>query len=138
MSRRQRHLRRPFLQIGIGLVLLMACLVRDAEAGVNRWTTTGPESRNIVQVTSFGFDPSAPATLYAATAGGVFKTVNGGESWTAINGAGLTGQVRFLAIDPSTAISLYAVSYGRELFKSSDGGASWMAINSGLPSDNSV
>ncbi len=34
--------------------------------------------------------PTAPATLYAATGGdGVFKSTNGGESWSAVN-TGLT------------------------------------------------
>src|SRR5258706_16323185 len=106
MSRRQRHLRRPFLQIGIGLVLLMACLVRDAEAGVNTWTTTGPERWNIVQVTSFVFEPSAPATLYACSlVDGVFKRDAGGGRSTAVN-RGFTPQEAILVIDPSAPATL--------------------------------
>jgi hypothetical protein len=76
-------------------------------------------------------DPSAPATLYAGTPGGVFKSTNGGGSWTAIN-TGLTNTVvSALAIDPSAPATLYAgTSSG--IFKSSDGGGGWMAMNHGL------
>src|SRR5262249_56148800 len=31
------------------------------------------------------FDPSTPATIYLGTLRGVFKSVNGGDSWTPIN-----------------------------------------------------
>jgi hypothetical protein len=67
--------------------------------------------------------------------GGVFKSTDGGESWTAIN-TGLTStSVNALAITPSTPVILYAgtSSGGRgSVFKSADGGASWTAVNTGL------
>ena len=42
------------------------------------------------EVNALAIDPSNPATLYAGTErGGVFKSTNGGSSWTAVN-SGLT------------------------------------------------
>ena len=62
---------------------------------------------------------------------GVFKSTNGGESWTAIN-AGLTNTfVYALAIDPSAPATLYAGTFGG-VFKSTNGGGSWIAVNTGL------
>jgi len=65
----------------------------------------------------------------------VFKSTNGGASWTAIN-SGLTGlgsnYVKALGIDPVTPTTLYAGTDGGGVFGSIDGGASWTAINSGL------
>src|SRR5207249_90307 len=59
-----------------------------------------------------------PTTIYAApNAGGVFKSTNGGGSWSAINN-GLPGQpfpnifVFALAIDPVTSTTIYAGMLG--------------------------
>jgi len=52
-------------------------------AGVNVWTTNGP---NGVIIWALAIDPANPATVYAGTnGGGGFKSTNGGGSWTAIN-----------------------------------------------------
>src|SRR5207247_10222100 len=66
-----------------------------------------------------------------AESSGVFKSSDGGGSWTH---TGLTGvDVRALAIDPLTPTTLYAGTYGAGVFKSTDGGRSWSGANSGLP-----
>jgi photosystem II stability/assembly factor-like uncharacterized protein len=82
---------------------------------------------------AIAIDPSAPATLYAGTwGGGVFKTTNGGTSWTAVNSGFTDPYVLALAIDPSTPATLYAGTYfGVYVFKSTDGGTNWTAVNSG-------
>ena len=73
---------------------------------------------------AFAIDPSASDTIYAGTGsgsagfnrGGVFKSTNGGASWTAMN-AGLPGtDVRALAIDPSAPARLYAGTAGAGVF----------------------
>jgi photosystem II stability/assembly factor-like uncharacterized protein len=78
-----------------------------------------------------------PTTLYAGfagsfpTPGGVFKSTDGGDSWSAANN-GLLGAPNFnigsLAIDPKNPSTLYVISYAT-IFKSTDGGASWSAPN---------
>ena len=40
-------------------------------------------------VLALAIDPATPATLYAGTGGGVFKSTNGGGEWGAVN-TGLT------------------------------------------------
>ena len=96
-------------------------------------------------------DPTTPATLYAGAwdpgdfynAGGVFKSTNGGNSWTAFN-SGLTAtDVQALAIDPTTPATLYAGTIGSRVaaysvFKSTNGGTSWTAASSGLPANTEV
>src|SRR5262249_62359749 len=58
---------------------------------------------------------------------GLFKSTNGGDTWTAIN-AGLTNLfISVVAIAPSTPSTLYAAT-GSGLFKSIDGGSSWSFI----------
>ena len=48
-------------------------------AGINEWTSVGPEGG---QIRALSIDPHNPATTYAATDyGGAFKSVNRGVSW---------------------------------------------------------
>ena len=97
-------------------------------AGINVWTSNGPEGGVVY---ALAIDPAAPATLYAGTRVGVFKSTNGGASWSAVN-TGLTNtHVGALAIDPATPTTLYAGTDGG-VFKSANGGASWSAVNTGL------
>jgi len=78
-------------------------------------------------------DRVTPTTLYAGTnADGVFKSTDGGGSWTTINNGLTNARVQALAIDPANPTTLYAGTGGGGVFKSSDGGLSWTSINSGL------
>ena len=56
-------------------------------------------------------DPSAPNTLYQATGDlGVFKSVDGGATWSKAN-SGIAGtNIRALAIDPVHPQTLYAAT----------------------------
>ena len=54
------------------------------------------------------FAPNAPKTIYLGNDGGVYRSVNGGASWTARNrGLGIT-EIEYLAMDPTTAKWLMA------------------------------
>jgi len=54
-------------------------------------------------------DPDTPATLYAGTPGGIFRSTDGASTWSAFN-AGLTelSTVTSLAIDPQNPTTVYA------------------------------
>ena len=53
-----------------------------------------------------------PVTVYAGTDDGLYKTVNGGETWTPMN-EGLPGlAVEALAVDPQEPQTLYAGTAG--------------------------
>jgi hypothetical protein len=79
-------------------------------------------------VTALAINPVTPSTLYAGTDGGVFKSTDGGASWTAVN---TNSYVQALAINPKIPSTLYAGT-GDGAFESTDSGASWIAINTGL------
>ena len=77
-----------------------------------------------------------PRSTPARYDGGVFKSTDGGGSWTAIN-TGLTNtEVQALAIDPSAPGTLYAGTYAGGVFKSTDAGVSWTEMNAGLATPN--
>jgi len=112
------------------VILLSTSQTGTVSAGINVWTSIGPDGRTIY---ALAIDPATPTTLYAGTDGyGVFKSTNGGAQWSAAN-TGLTAtDVTALAIDPVTPATLYAVTYGGGVFKSTNGGGNWSAVNIGL------
>jgi hypothetical protein len=80
-------------------------------------------------------DPQDSNTIYAGTdRDGLFKTVNGGQNWNAVNNGLTSFLVATLAIDPHDPSTLYAAVHRRRVFKTSDGGLSWSEVNQGLPS----
>jgi photosystem II stability/assembly factor-like uncharacterized protein len=78
-------------------------------------------------------DPLAATTLYVGTTdSGVFKSTNGGTSWSQAS-TGLTAPwIYALAIDPVTPATLYAGTDGGGVFKSTNGGETWATANLGL------
>jgi photosystem II stability/assembly factor-like uncharacterized protein len=133
---------RLVLVLPAGLVALIATSqLRPAIAGTDAWTTSGPPG---VYVRALVVDPTVPSTVYAGTNGGLFKSVDAGASWMAINN-GLNADPRTiyasaLAIDPVAPSTLYAgitKNYGGYgdyggVYESTDGGAGWFLINSGF------
>jgi photosystem II stability/assembly factor-like uncharacterized protein len=76
---------------------------------------------------------SASGVVYAGTAGGLFASADGGDSWSP-KGTGLPsgadGAVPALAADPSAASTLYAGT-ANGLFKSIDAGETWSKLDTG-------
>jgi len=98
-------------------------------AGVDNWTSRGPEGGMIYALAT---DPTNPNTVYAGSYGGsVFKSIDGGATWTTINSglsySGISCPVHELLVDPTTPSTIYFGSYGAGVFKSTDGGLSWNA-----------
>src|SRR6266545_2074973 len=61
------------------LVLTLAVFSpRPARAGINRWTSHGPDVAGVSRV---AIDPMDSAVVYASTRRGVFKSSDGGASW---------------------------------------------------------
>ncbi|HYR91800.1 MAG TPA: hypothetical protein VE422_47585 [Terriglobia bacterium] len=100
-------------------------------------------------------DPLKPNTVYMATAqlvtvvepasqvigfNGLFKTIDGGRSWLAINTGlpdlGSVIRISAFVVDADNTNVLYAGTTGRGVFKSIDGGANWVALNDGLTNLN--
>ncbi len=105
-----------------------------ANAGVNYWTPVGPEGGN---VTSLAVDPAMPYTVYAGTSGGVYKSINRGDKWYAVNSGLKNLQVSALAIDPLNSAVIYAGTAGG-VYKSPNGGGYWQEMNNGLAVTNTI
>jgi photosystem II stability/assembly factor-like uncharacterized protein len=81
---------------------------------------------------------SDPATYYAGGLGGLFKTSNGGATWTSIFNNEPVSSVNALAVVPSNPSIIYAgtgeanlrndVAFGDGMWRSDDAGKSWKHI----------
>jgi len=121
-----------------GLVLLLSGITTFGHAGLNVWTSSGPDGQG--DVSALAIDPTNPSIIYAGSFGGIFKSKDGGDTWSPAS-SGLVpnpgiydegGGVYTLAVDPVNPNTVYAGTMYEGAFKSTDGGASWSAINSGL------
>lgn len=104
--------------------------------------------------------PADPNTVYVAAAGslwgpskdrGVYKTSDGGKTWSNVLFVNDDTGVNDIAMDPQSPGTLIAAAYQRRrtvfgfngggpgsgLYKTTDGGASWKKLEKGLPWDSS-
>lgn len=125
--------------------------------GASNWVPLGPQaipngqtyggSRVLVsgRVTAIVVDPTNPDIIYLGSAnGGVWKTTNGGQTWTPKSDHEASLAIGALAMDPTDHLVLYAGTgegnltyykqflssvqdsyYGSGVLKSSDGGTTW-------------
>jgi photosystem II stability/assembly factor-like uncharacterized protein len=104
------------------------------------WTQLGPGNIG-GRIRAIAVHPTDPNIVYiGAVAGGVWKTVNGGASWTSLNDFMSNLAVCALVIDPNNANTIYAGTgegffnldaiRGAGIFKSTDAGASWTQLSS--------
>jgi photosystem II stability/assembly factor-like uncharacterized protein len=117
----------------IGLSSLRAAvlfLAAGATVSASDWRRAGLEGEI---VTAVAVDPASSSTVWAgAQFSGIWKSLDGGATWTR-SSAGYTGDITaFLIVDPVRPGTLYAAS-NVGVFKSANSGASWSPVNSGLP-----
>src|SRR5205823_6936369 len=73
-----------------------------------------------------------PQVAYASIfSDGIYKTTDGGASWSSANSGLGDLYVGALVIDPSNPVVLY-VADGLGLYKSTDGGQTWIEASNGL------
>lgn len=114
----------------------------DAHPTRNSWQP----AKGGLALHSIQTDPQSPDTLYVAlSAGGCYRTTDGGRSWNAIN-QGVradflpnplpeAGQcVHGLRLHPASPTRLYQQNHCGT-YRSDDSGDSWIEISTGLPSD---
>jgi photosystem II stability/assembly factor-like uncharacterized protein len=82
------------------------------------WRNTGPVPGT---VSAIGFDPSAPATMYAASDAGFFRSGDRGQTWTAV--ASPAPEVVGIAVNRQGEV--FALSSDGNVMRSADKGASW-------------
>jgi photosystem II stability/assembly factor-like uncharacterized protein len=114
---------------------------------IREWQEVGPGNVG-GRTRALAIDPVDPETVYAAgVSGGVWKSVDGGESWRAADDLMANLAVTTIVIDPVDPRTLYAgtgegffwpysMARGLGVFKSTDAGETWAQLEgtvSGIP-----
>lgn len=112
---------------GAGIANIGSGLFKSTDKGVSWFKVNSLLPRILVA------DPVESNILYAAIDGSpsVFKSTDGGGSWSELPAGGL-GPIRSFAIDPINNKIVYVSKQGAGVLRSTDGGTSWAAIGSGL------
>lgn len=102
----------------------------------NTWTTIGTSADvGSSTKTILTISPSNSDYIYTGTSSNLWRTTNGGTSWTAITVPG--SNVSRLAIHPTDPNILWAVrsnfTAGAKVYKSTNGGSSWTNVSGNLP-----
>lgn len=114
--------------LGLGVVVFLV-LAPPTHAGVGLWTPLGPDGGDI---RTLAVAPSNPDVIYAATrSAGIYRSTDGGGTWTLANRGLPIGEPVSLAVDPSRATTVYAALLNQGLFKSTDGGTTWTSSSRG-------
>ncbi|NVM21453.1 MAG: hypothetical protein HWN68_06700 [Desulfobacterales bacterium] len=110
--------------------------------GGGAWLTPATNVTS-TRVTKIVLDSTAnPATeIYAATygdgtdpLGGVYKSSNSGDTWTRLTALS-ENHVHALGIIAASPDTLFAGTWGRNIFRSADGGTTWSALNGSAPDE---
>lgn len=122
-----------------GMILLLAATLAFSGCGDDRGSEPLPAPADIawehmgsasyVRVSEFAFGPGG--TIFAASrGGGVYRSMDAGESWSAANNGLPNESVQCIAVtgDGDAFVGLYEEG----VYRSTDNGETWEAVNNGL------
>jgi len=110
---------------------------RSTAADTGNWEQLGPTSWNatsgwnpgVGRITSIAVDLTNNShIIVGANTGGVWKTTNGGTTWTVLTDNLSNLNVYALAIDPANSSTYFWGSTSGTIFKSTDAGATWSLL----------
>lgn len=98
-----------------------------------------PTNTNTVYITTGSGNPSSASSKTGAEAPlgqqGLWKTIDGGQTWTHLDVTGDGGRVPAMDVitDPNNRQRVFAAMNATGIFRSDDGGQSWTKLAGGLP-----
>jgi photosystem II stability/assembly factor-like uncharacterized protein len=105
----------------LGLILALA-----ATAGAQQWRSEGPF---LATASDIAVDPKSPDTLYLAThGGGVWRSEDGGKTWTLPGDEMTSRQVEWVMVDPGKSTTVWAGVHDAGMWRSLDRGGTWKTV----------
>ncbi|HVN82133.1 MAG TPA: hypothetical protein VMW38_24325, partial [Terriglobia bacterium] len=118
----RKHASLLWLQLAGALMICFVCGVCPSY-GANDWTFRGgPEGGLVAHGAVNPFDSNV---VYVTNSAGIFKTTNGGTTWTSLNA--YWGADAKILIDPTNPNTVYLAS--GLVIKSTDAGVHWTVLN---------
>jgi photosystem II stability/assembly factor-like uncharacterized protein len=114
--------------------LFQGGIYRSADDGASWQAITNGVAGLSIQ--SIVFNPNLPNSILAASFQGVFRSLDGGITWTLSNGGVTNLPGTTLCFDSTRAGRVYVGTSGLGVFQSLDNGTNWRAFSSGLASEN--
>jgi photosystem II stability/assembly factor-like uncharacterized protein len=85
-------------------------------------------------VTALAADPANSSVLYAGSHAGVFRSADGGSTWTSASGGLPAGADVTALLAPAPGTVYAALTRGAKVFRSTDGGSHWQRVSRGIAS----
>lgn len=112
--------------------------LKTVDGGVN-WTVKGAAEFAGCSFFRIAINPTGTNVLFAATSRGLFRSLDGGDTWSQMsNGLPQGAAATDVAIDPANPTTVYAGVWDKGLFKSTNADAAepeWALLVNGLPND---
>jgi Sortilin, neurotensin receptor 3,/Domain of unknown function DUF11 len=102
------------------VICLTALCASATSAGVNTWTSIGPDGGRVGDVE---FHSTIQGTLYAAASSGLYRSTDFGQTWSLLRELLNTGSPIDIEMDPNVPDTFYVGTGSGSVEKSLDGGS---------------
>ncbi|WP_282086873.1 discoidin domain-containing protein [Aquimarina algiphila] len=100
-----------------------------AELGPFNWTRTRSWSPGLGRITAIAVEPTNQKIIYAGSpGGGIWKSINAGQSWKPLGDRMTNMSIWAIAIDPNNSSIVYLGNSAGQIMKSTNGGDSWSEV----------
>ena len=111
------------------IIISMILMPSTGMAGIDSWTQLGGPGGGKINAVAVSPDFVADSTILAGTNAGIFKSTDGGASWSVLNLGGVSNNYDSpVTVSPNYVADqtvLVGQTYDKGVIKSTDGGVSW-------------
>ncbi len=111
--------------------------VYQSTDGGSTWVQLGTITGASGNIRAMAYAPSLPTTIYVAYDTTLYKTTNGGVTWSALTSSVVGDVFTYIAVNPTNPIQLWVTmsgyTAGAKVFGSTDGGSTWTNWSGSLP-----